>query len=110
VLPTRQLPGIYIFKDKNHFQLYIFRWKNIRIFKRPITFVLSGSKEFSLKNDKQPAVYTAKTVAGMEEILQRELDMLGAANTRILKRAVSFEATRHCCTGPITVAGRHCGY
>jgi putative N6-adenine-specific DNA methylase len=47
-----------------------------------------------LKNDKITAVYTAKTVAGMEEILQSELDMLGAANTQILKRAVSFEGDK----------------
>jgi putative N6-adenine-specific DNA methylase len=33
-------------------------------------------------------------VAGMEEILQRELDLLGAANTQILKRAVSFEGDK----------------
>lgn len=30
----------------------------------------------------------------MEEILQRELDLLGAANTKILKRAVSFEGDK----------------
>jgi putative N6-adenine-specific DNA methylase len=47
-----------------------------------------------LKNDKISAIYTAKTVAGMEEILQRELDLLGAANTQILKRAVSFEGDK----------------
>ncbi len=40
------------------------------------------------------AGYTAKTVAGMEEILQRELDLLGAVNTQILKRAVSFEGDK----------------
>jgi putative N6-adenine-specific DNA methylase len=47
-----------------------------------------------LKDDKITAVYTAKTLAGMEEILQKELDLLGAANTQILKRAVSFEGDK----------------
>jgi putative N6-adenine-specific DNA methylase len=44
-----------------------------------------------LKNEKIKTVFTAKTLAGMEEILQKELDSLGAVNTQILKRAVSFE-------------------
>jgi putative N6-adenine-specific DNA methylase len=47
-----------------------------------------------LKKEDAIAVYTAKTVAGMEEVLQRELDLLGAANTQILKRAVSFEGDK----------------
>jgi putative N6-adenine-specific DNA methylase len=47
-----------------------------------------------LKDDKITAVYTAKTLAGMEEILKKELDSLGAANTQILKRAVSFEGDK----------------
>jgi putative N6-adenine-specific DNA methylase len=47
-----------------------------------------------LENEKITAIYTAKTVSGMEEILQRELDHLGAVNTQILKRAVSFEGDK----------------
>jgi putative N6-adenine-specific DNA methylase len=47
-----------------------------------------------LKKDKITTIYTAKTVAGMEEILQRELDLLDAMNTQILKRAVSFEGDK----------------
>jgi putative N6-adenine-specific DNA methylase len=93
------LSGIFIFKGKNHFQSYIFRWKNIRNFSS-----YSELNKLSLKNDKITAIYTAKTVAGMEEILKKELDMLGAVNTQILKRAVSFEGdkallyrTNYCC-------------
>jgi putative N6-adenine-specific DNA methylase len=40
------------------------------------------------------AVYTAKTVAGMEEVLKKELDLLGAVNSQVLKRAVSFEGDK----------------
>jgi putative N6-adenine-specific DNA methylase len=47
-----------------------------------------------LKKEDIISEYTAKTVAGMEEVLQRELDLLGAANTKILKRAVSFEGDK----------------
>jgi putative N6-adenine-specific DNA methylase len=47
-----------------------------------------------LKNDKINTIYTAKTVAGMEEILLKELNDLGAVNTQILKRAVSFEGDK----------------
>jgi putative N6-adenine-specific DNA methylase len=49
-------------------------------------------------------VFTAKTLAGLEEILQKELIAAGAVNTQILKRAVSFEGdkallyrTNYCC-------------
>ena len=38
--------------------------------------------------------FTAKTLAGMEDILQKELDSLGAVNTKVLKRAVSFEGDK----------------
>ena len=34
---------------------------------------------------------TAKTMAGLEEVLAEELKALGAKNIEILKRAVSFE-------------------
>jgi putative N6-adenine-specific DNA methylase len=47
-----------------------------------------------LKNEEIITVYTAKTVAGMEEVLQGELSLLGAMNTSILKRAVSFEGDK----------------
>ncbi len=47
-----------------------------------------------MKNEDINAIYTAKTVAGLEEILQKELDKIGAANTQILKRAVSFEGNK----------------
>jgi putative N6-adenine-specific DNA methylase len=47
-----------------------------------------------LKNNIVSELYTAKTVAGMEEILQGELKNLGATNTQILKRAVSFEGDK----------------
>jgi len=47
-----------------------------------------------LKNEEIITVYTAKTVAGMEEVLQGELAILGAMNTKILKRAVSFEGDK----------------
>jgi putative N6-adenine-specific DNA methylase len=33
----------------------------------------------------------AKTVSGLEEILKRELELLGAENLQVLKRAVSFD-------------------
>ena len=38
--------------------------------------------------------YTAKTVAGLEEILKSELDALGAQDTQILKRAVIFQGDK----------------
>lgn len=47
-----------------------------------------------MKNEEIITVYTAKTVAGMEEVLQGELAILGAMNTKILKRAVSFEGDK----------------
>ena len=47
-----------------------------------------------MKSEKEMTVYTAKTVAGMEEILKSELDLLGATNTQLLKRAVSFEGDK----------------
>lgn len=47
-----------------------------------------------MKNEEIITVYTAKTVAGMEEVLQGELAFLGAMNTKILKRAVSFEGDK----------------
>ncbi len=41
-------------------------------------------------NPKELNTYTAKTVAGLEETLKSELDELGAQNTQVLKRAVTF--------------------
>lgn len=38
--------------------------------------------------------YLAKTVSGLEEVLKEELDLLGAANTTVIKRAVVFEGTK----------------
>ena len=38
--------------------------------------------------------YTAKTISGLEELLKSELDVLGAQNTQILKRAVSFQGDK----------------
>ena len=57
-------------------------------------FIFSGSKDLNLKNEEINSVYTSKTVAGMEEVLKKELDFLGAVNTQILKRAVSFEGNK----------------
>jgi putative N6-adenine-specific DNA methylase len=39
-------------------------------------------------------LYTTKTLAGMEELLQQELVVLGAQNTQLLKRAVAFEGSK----------------
>jgi 23S rRNA G2445 N2-methylase RlmL len=39
-------------------------------------------------------LFVAKTLAGLEEALEQELKELGATNTQILTRAVSFEGTR----------------
>ena len=39
----------------------------------------------------QKTIFTAKTISGLEDVLKSELDALGAENTKILKRAVSFE-------------------
>jgi putative N6-adenine-specific DNA methylase len=47
-----------------------------------------------LEKEEELIVYTAKTVAGMEEILLRELADAGARNPQLLKRAVTFEGTR----------------
>ena len=57
-------------------------------------FIFSGLKGLILKNNDVTTIFTAKTVAGMEEVLKRELDLLGAMNTQILKRAVSFEGDK----------------
>lgn len=46
------------------------------------------------ENDNIISAYTAKTVSGMEEVLKNELDQLGAENTQVLKRAVSFEGDK----------------
>jgi putative N6-adenine-specific DNA methylase len=64
---------------------------SLNVIKRFIVFI---DKETRLKEEKIMAVYTAKTVAGMEEILQGELNLLGAVNSQILKRAVSFQGDK----------------
>jgi len=38
----------------------------------------------------------AKTVSGLEEILKTELDAIGAQNTEVMNRSVSFEGDRAC--------------
>ncbi|MCX6243519.1 MAG: THUMP domain-containing protein [Bacteroidetes bacterium] len=43
---------------------------------------------------KEKIIYTAKTLAGMEELLQQELLAIGAENTQLLKRAVAFEGSK----------------
>jgi putative N6-adenine-specific DNA methylase len=47
-----------------------------------------------LENNTEINTYTAKTVSGLEEILKSELDKLGAQNTQVLKRAVSFQGDK----------------
>ncbi|GAB6278200.1 MAG: THUMP domain-containing protein [Lentimicrobium sp.] len=49
-------------------------------------------------------LFVAKTLAGLEEALEQELKELGATNTQILTRAVSFEGTRE----TIYRANYHC--
>jgi len=38
--------------------------------------------------------YTAKTISGLEEVLKDELDAMGAVNSQLLKRAVTFQGNR----------------
>jgi putative N6-adenine-specific DNA methylase len=47
-----------------------------------------------LKVVKNNFHYVAKTLHGLEEVLERELIGLGARNTRILKQAVSFDGDK----------------
>ena len=47
-----------------------------------------------LKVVKNNFHYVAKTLQGLEEVLERELIGLGAKNTRILKQAVSFDGDK----------------
>jgi putative N6-adenine-specific DNA methylase len=42
----------------------------------------------------QKIQFTAKTLAGMEELLEKELLALGAEKTKVLKRAVAFEGDK----------------
>jgi len=39
---------------------------------------------------------TAKTFQGLENVLAKELELLGAEDITILKRAVSFSGTKNC--------------
>ena len=43
-----------------------------------------------------PSLMIAKTVSGLEEILKSELDTIGAQNTEVMNRSVSFEGDRSC--------------
>ena len=45
-------------------------------------------------NTLEISTYTAKTVSGLEEVLKSELDALGAQNTQVLKRAVTFQGDK----------------
>jgi len=47
-----------------------------------------------LDKEKSTTTFTAKTISGLEEVLQEELKNLGATNTQLLKRAVSFEGDK----------------
>ena len=47
-----------------------------------------------MKNQEEIQTYTAKTVAGLEDLLKSELDALGAQHTVILKRAVTFKGDK----------------
>ena len=47
-----------------------------------------------LKVVKNNFHYVAKTLHGLEEVLERELIGLGARNTRILNQAVSFDGDK----------------
>jgi putative N6-adenine-specific DNA methylase len=47
-----------------------------------------------LKAEKNNYHYVAKTLEGLEEVLERELIVLGARNTRILTHAVSFDGDK----------------
>jgi putative N6-adenine-specific DNA methylase len=47
-----------------------------------------------VKKEKVSVVYTAKTVAGMEEILLQELLSRGAQDAQLLRRAVTFKGTK----------------
>jgi len=51
-------------------------------------------KSDPLRKQLETYAYTAKTVAGLEEILKSELDALGAQNTQVLKRAVTFQGDK----------------
>ena len=47
-----------------------------------------------MKEDPKQQAYVAKTVSGLEEVLERELRSLGAEDTQILTRAVGFRGDR----------------
>jgi len=45
-------------------------------------------------NASEINTYTAKTISGLEEVLKAELDAMGAVNSQLLKRAVTFQGNR----------------
>ena len=47
-----------------------------------------------LKKNIEINTYITKTVSGLEEILKSELDTIGAQNTQVLKRAVTFQGDK----------------
>ena len=47
-----------------------------------------------MENQDNKENYLAKTVSGLEEVLKEELDLLGAGNTTVIKRAVIFEGSK----------------
>jgi len=56
--------------------------------------VLTFAKKFIPLIPPNTHNFVAKTLAGLEEVLEQELKELGATHTQILTRAVSFEGTR----------------
>jgi putative N6-adenine-specific DNA methylase len=63
-----------------------------------------------LNSEKQEFEFTAKTLFGLEELLAKELQELGAENVRIVKRAVTFQGeddilykANYCCRTALRV-------